>query len=192
MSLKKVADSNLDQANESETKSKDNNVATTSTTDDSEHHSVLYDMHHSPENIKDLFREGIYPYKTKLKRKPYEKKKKELQAELLKAQNWIKETGQRFILLFEGRDAAGKGGTIKRFMEHLNPRSARVVALEKPASESVGNGTFNVIFNIFRPAVKLCFMTVPGTTARVLSESWVFVLQMNTLSICVKRQIWSG
>ena len=56
-----------------------------------------------------------------------------LQVELLKAQNWVKETGQRIVVLFEGRDAAGKGGTIKRFMEHLNPRAARVVALEKPS-----------------------------------------------------------
>ena len=55
-----------------------------------------------------------------------------LQAELLKAQNWIKETGEKIVMLFEGRDAAGKGGTIKRFMEHLNPRGARIVALEKP------------------------------------------------------------
>ena len=55
-----------------------------------------------------------------------------LQAELLKAQNWVKETGEKIVVLFEGRDAAGKGGTIKRFMEHLNPRGARIVALEKP------------------------------------------------------------
>ncbi len=99
--------------------------------DDSQYHSALYNLHHNPDSIRDLFKEGIYPYKTRLKRGPYEKKKRELQAELLKAQNWIKETGQRFMLLFEGRDAAGKGGTIKRFMEHMNPRSARVVALEK-------------------------------------------------------------
>ena len=62
----------------------------------------------------------------------YETKKKALQAELLKAQRWVKETGQKIVVLFEGRDAAGKGGTIKRFMEHLNPRGARIVALEKP------------------------------------------------------------
>ena len=55
-----------------------------------------------------------------------------LQAELLKAQNWVKESGEKVVVLFEGRDAAGKGGTIKRFMEHLNPRGARIVALEKP------------------------------------------------------------
>ena len=59
-----------------------------------------------------------------------------LPVELLKAQSWIKETGQKIALLFEGRDAAGKGGTIKRFMEHLNPRGARVVALEKPTERA--------------------------------------------------------
>ena len=59
-------------------------------------------------------------------------KKLELQVELLKAQDWIKASGQKVVLIFEGRDAAGKGGAIKRFMEHLNPRGARVVALDKP------------------------------------------------------------
>nr|WP_233265736.1 polyphosphate kinase 2 [Grimontia hollisae] len=62
----------------------------------------------------------------------YEKNKHELQIELLKMQGWVKETNQRIVILFEGRDAAGKGGTIKRFMEHLNPRGAHVIALEKP------------------------------------------------------------
>ena len=79
-----------------------------------------------------------YPYRTRLQRREYEAEKKKLQIELLKAQNWIKETGQRVVLLFEGRDAAGKGGAIKRFMEHLNPRGARVVALEKPSEEEAG------------------------------------------------------
>ena len=64
--------------------------------------------------------------------KTYEKQKYHLQVELLKLQAWVKETGQRLVIFFEGRDAAGKGGAIKRFMEHLNPRGARVVALEKP------------------------------------------------------------
>ncbi len=81
---------------------------------------------------KDIFKHGNYPYKKMMARAEYEKKKKELQIELLKMQNWVKETGQRVIILFEGRDAAGKGGTIKRIMEHLNPRGAHVVALEKP------------------------------------------------------------
>jgi polyphosphate kinase 2 len=70
-----------------------------------------------------------------MRRAVYEKQKANLQVELLKVQHWVKETGQRIVILFEGRDAAGKGGTIKRFMEHLNPRAARVVALEKPTIE---------------------------------------------------------
>ncbi|WP_236014179.1 polyphosphate kinase 2 [Marinobacterium alkalitolerans] len=73
-----------------------------------------------------------YPYKKKLKRDLYEAEKRQLQIELLKVQRWVKESGQKILIIFEGRDAAGKGGTIKRVMEHLNPRGARVVALEKP------------------------------------------------------------
>ncbi|WP_273151772.1 polyphosphate kinase 2 [Methylophaga thiooxydans] len=69
----------------------------------------------------------------KLSRKDYEKQLAQLQIELLKVQEWTKETGQRILILFEGRDASGKGGTIKRFIEHLNPRGTRVVALEKPS-----------------------------------------------------------
>jgi len=79
----------------------------------------------------DTWKEG-YPYDTRMKRDEYELEKRRLQIELLKLQNWSKDVGARVLLLFEGRDAAGKGGTIKRFMEHLNPRGARVVALEKP------------------------------------------------------------
>ncbi|MBP6346209.1 polyphosphate kinase 2 [Neisseriaceae bacterium CLB008] len=76
-----------------------------------------------------------YPYRTRIRKKDYEKEMSILQMELLKLQNWVKDTGQRVVVLFEGRDAAGKGGTIKRFMEHLNPRGARVVALEKPSEK---------------------------------------------------------
>ena len=92
----------------------------------------LAERRRDPDAIRHAFESGEYPYKTKLSRKVYEKQKAALQAELLKAQKWIKETGQKVLILFEGRDAAGKGGTIKRFNEHLNPRGARVVALEKP------------------------------------------------------------
>lgn len=88
------------------------------------------------------WREGAYPYKNLLSRKNYEKQKFRLQVELLKLQAWVKETGQRIVILFEGRDAAGKGGTIKRFMEHLNPRGARVVALEKPSEIERGQWYF--------------------------------------------------
>ncbi|HEY2225288.1 MAG TPA: polyphosphate kinase 2 [Actinomycetospora sp.] len=79
----------------------------------------------------DTWREG-YPYDERLSRTEYEHQKRLLQIELLKLQAWVKDTGQKIVLLFEGRDAAGKGGTIKRFTEHLNPRGTRVVALEKP------------------------------------------------------------
>jgi polyphosphate kinase 2 len=79
----------------------------------------------------DTWREG-YPYDSRMDRDEYEQQKRMLQIELLKLQNWIKAEGRRLVILFEGRDAAGKGGTIKRFTEHLNPRGARVVALEKP------------------------------------------------------------
>ena len=81
--------------------------------------------------VIDTWREG-YPYEERLPTKIYEADKRLLQIELLKLQRWIKANGVRYVILFEGRDAAGKGGTIKRFMEHLNPRGARVVALEKP------------------------------------------------------------
>lgn len=83
--------------------------------------------------IVDTWREG-YPYSERMPRDEYESAKRLLQIELLKFQNWVKDTGRRHVILFEGRDAAGKGGTIKRFMEHLNPRGARVVALEKPSA----------------------------------------------------------
>ena len=88
------------------------------------------------------WRSGAYPYKNLLSRKVYESQKYLLQVELLKLQAWAKETGQRVVILFEGRDAAGKGGTIKRMMEHLNPRGARVVALEKPSEVERGQWYF--------------------------------------------------
>ena len=88
------------------------------------------------------WREGGYPYKNLLSRKTYERQKYQQQVELLKLQAWVKETGARVVILFEGRDAAGKGGTIKRFMEHLNPRGARVVALEKPSDVERGQWYF--------------------------------------------------
>ena len=85
--------------------------------------------------IRRLFETGEYPYERKLARKPYEREKAALQVELLKVQDWVKATNRKIVVLFEGRDAAGKGGTIKRFTEHLNPRGARVVALDKPTAD---------------------------------------------------------
>ncbi len=87
-----------------------------------------------PDTIRRLFETGEYPYTEKLARRPYEREKAALQIELLKLEDWVKATNQKIVVLFEGRDAAGKGGTIKRFMEHLNPRGARVVALDKPTA----------------------------------------------------------
>jgi polyphosphate kinase 2 len=80
------------------------------------------------------FENGMYPYEDRIKKSEYEKEKALLQVELLKVQRWVKASGKKIVVLFEGRDAAGKGGAIKRFMEHLNPRGARVVALEKPTT----------------------------------------------------------
>ncbi|MFK8011620.1 MAG: polyphosphate kinase 2 [Marinicellaceae bacterium] len=85
---------------------------------------------------------GDYPYKKKMSLFDYESEKHLLQRELLKVQSWVKESGRQIVCLFEGRDAAGKGGTIKRFMEHLNPRAARVVALEKPTDRERGEWYF--------------------------------------------------
>jgi polyphosphate kinase 2 len=85
----------------------------------------------------DTWREG-YPYEERMSREEYERNKRLLQIELLKLQYWIKDSGEKLVIMFEGRDAAGKGGTIKRFMEHLNPRGARVVALEKPSEREMG------------------------------------------------------
>jgi polyphosphate kinase 2 len=101
----------------------------------------------TPEKIRRAFESGRYPYTNRMSRRTYEARKALLQAELLKVQLWAQDTGQKFVLLFEGRDAAGKGGTIKRFTEHLNPRAARVVALNKPTEEERGQWYFQRYIN---------------------------------------------
>jgi polyphosphate kinase 2 len=83
-----------------------------------------------------------YPYKNKLDREKYEQQKADLQVELLKLQKWVRDTGERIVMIFEGRDAGGKGGTIKRFMEHMNPRQAHVVALTVPSVREQGQWYF--------------------------------------------------
>ncbi len=97
--------------------------------------------------VRRRFENGEYPYKKKIAKSEYERQKAELQVELLKVQKWVKDTGQKIMVLFEGRDAAGKGGTIKRFMEHLNPRGARVIALEKPTEAEQSQWYFQRYFN---------------------------------------------
>lgn len=91
---------------------------------------------------KETLMSSNYPYKSKMGRQEYETLKQELQIELLKMQNWVQESGERVVVLFEGRDAAGKGGTIKRFMEHMNPRGSHVIALEKPNNNESGQWYF--------------------------------------------------
>ena len=106
------------------------------------HRPRLAEMRQDAEYIRRVFENGEYPYHTRMRRSVYERQKAALQVELLKVQHWVKESGEKVMILFEGRDAAGKGGTIKRFTEHLNPRGARVVALEKPTPTELGQWYF--------------------------------------------------
>lgn len=97
--------------------------------------------------LKISYAAGDYPYSEKMDVKEYEKEKRLLQIELLKVQKWLKDEKKKIVTIFEGRDAAGKGGTIKRFTEHLNPRIARVVALEKPTERELGEWYFQRYVN---------------------------------------------
>jgi polyphosphate kinase 2 len=106
--------------------------------DDHEDDPVLLDADGKP---VDTWRED-YPYPERMSRDDYDHHKRLLQIELLKLQRWVKSSGERLVILFEGRDAAGKGGTIKRFTEHLNPRGAHVVALEKPSERESSSWYF--------------------------------------------------
>ena len=91
---------------------------------------------------RECFEQGTYPYARRLHVKEYYRQKYDLQVELVKLQNWVKESNERILLIFEGRDAAGKGSTIKRFTEFINPRGARVVALDKPTEKERGQWYF--------------------------------------------------
>ncbi len=117
----------------------------------------------------DTWREN-YPYDERMKRSDYEEQKRLLQIELLKLQKWSQANGHRHVIVFEGRDAAGKGGTIKRFMEHLNPRGARVVALEKPTErENAPSGISSATSTTCPRTARSCCSTAPGTTGRAWS-----------------------
>ena len=136
-----------------------------------------------------------YPYPKKMSRRKYERQKAELQVELLKMQRWVQETGERVVLLFEGRDAAGKGGTIKRFMEHLNPRGATLVALPAPSERERGQWYFQryvqhlpangeiVFFDrswynraVVEPVMGFC---TPAETLRFLRDTVMFEEMLN-------------
>ena len=108
--------------------------------------------HIGAENRIRYFRENLYPYPNRMGSKEYEAQKLPLQVELVKLQNWIREVGERLIIIFEGRDAAGKGGAIRRFMEHWNPRGARVVALDKPSNVERGQWYFQRYISHFPTA----------------------------------------
>ena len=122
---------------------------------------IRENLGYSPEEINLLFDQGIYPYKNKVSRKAYEKEKRLLQIEMLKVQRWVKESGKRIVVIYEGRDAAGKGGTIKRFMEHLNPRGARIVALDKPTDEEKGQWYFQRYIKQFPTHGEIVFFDRP-------------------------------
>ncbi|WP_298906293.1 polyphosphate kinase 2 [uncultured Aliiroseovarius sp.] len=104
----------------------------------------------APDAVRDAIKNGSkkdilsdsYPYETPIDKKVYEAELEALQLELVKLQADVKATGKRVVVVFEGRDAAGKGGTIKRFRENLNPRVARVVALSKPSDREAGEWYF--------------------------------------------------
>lgn len=102
----------------------------------------LEDPELAPILEENAFKSGGYPYDEKMKRKKYEKQLHGLQIELLKLQYSLQKTGQRVMIIFEGRDTAGKGGTISRFQQHLNPRHAHVVALTKPTDAERGQWYF--------------------------------------------------
>ncbi len=116
----------------------------------------IAEMRQDPAVIRRLFESGEYPYQSKVRAATYEERMVELQRELLKCQRWVEETGQKIVVLFEGRDAAGKGGTIKRFMEHMNPRTARVVALLKPTERERSQWYFQRYISQLPSGGELC------------------------------------
>ena len=142
MEAKTTAEDKLDKAKTAKTPSAASVVADEKNLQGANAVHALSETRHDPVAIRRAFETGEYPYRKKMPRADYEKQKARLQVELLKAQRWVKEKGEKIVLLFEGRDAAGKGGTIKRFMEHLNPRGARVIALEVPSEEERGQWFF--------------------------------------------------
>lgn len=134
------------------------------------------------------WRQG-YPYDEKLGRKEYEKTKRKLQIELLKLQAWVKESGEKIVIVFEGRDAAGKGGAIKRFTEHMNPRGARVVALEIPTDREQTQWYFQRYVAHLPAAGELVMFDRRGTTGRALSGSWDIAPRSSTSSSRARHPI---
>ena len=143
----------------------------------------------------DTWREN-YPYDTRMDRATYEVEKYLLQIELLKFQSWAKDNGSKHIIVFEGRDAAGKGGTIKRFQEYINVRHARTVALNKPSDREQGQWYLQRYISTSPPPVSSCCSTVPGTTAPGSNGSWVSAATTSTnaswnTSRCSRSSSWT-
>ena len=130
------------------------------------------------------WKEG-YPYDERMSRQEYDEEKRLLQIELLKLQSWLQQTGHKVCLVFEGRDAAGKGGTIKRFMEHLNPRLARVVALGIPTQREQGQWYFQRWIGHLPTAEKSSCSTDRGTHGPSSTVSWATARPTKTSSSCV-------
>ena len=134
-----------------------------------EDHDDDPDTHRPAGRAVDTWREN-YPYDERMDRNEYDEQKYLLQVELLKFQNLDTESGEKHVIIFEGRDAAGKGGTIKRFMEHLNPRYARVVALTKPRTGSSISGISSATSSTCPPRARSYCSTAAGTTAPVVER----------------------
>ena len=121
-----------------------------------------------------------YPYSKRMKRSEYEIEKKVLQIELIKFQSWVKTQNKRILIIVEGRDAAGKGGAIKRFMEHLNPRGARTVALVKPSSQEQGQWYFQRYIGHLPSAGEIVFF----------DRSWYNRAGVeNVMNFCTKKEL---
>ena len=120
---------------------------------------------HDPILIRKLFESGEYPYAQHMRTKPYEEHMIALQQELLKAQRWIEESGEKIIVLFEGRDAAGKGGTIKRYMEHRTRVQRAWSRCRSRPSARRRNGSSSATSSSFQPPENSACSTAPGTIA---------------------------
>ena len=125
-----------------------------------------------------------YPYDELMERDEYEQTKRQLQIELLKAQEWIADTGERLVIVFEGRDAAGKGGTIKRFTEHLNPRGARVVALSAPTERERGEWYFQRYVAHLPTAGEIVLLDRSWYNRGVVEPVWASVATKTTSAFC--------
>ena len=125
---------------------------------------------------------------TKKETLAYEDELKSLQIELLKMQNYVKETGMKVLMIFEGRDAAGKGGTIKRITEHLNPRGARVIALDKPSDVERSQWYFQRYVHHLPSAGEIVLFDRSYYNLVVLNLLWGFVHKRNIKSFYMKFQ----